>query len=97
MAVRCGGDTDTVGAIVGALVGTRVGPEGIPEAWLHNLWEWPRTRKWLTSLAMRLADDRTASTLAWCLVVEHSRTIVAQHPVYGMVLAHGFRRLLPPY
>lgn len=29
-AVRCGGDTDTMGAITGALVGAQLGPAGLP-------------------------------------------------------------------
>lgn len=33
-AVLCGGDTDTVGAIVGALIGAGAGPGGIPGTWL---------------------------------------------------------------
>lgn len=40
-AVRCGGDTDTTGAIAGALVGVGVGPAGIPGDWLEALREWP--------------------------------------------------------
>ena len=95
--VRCGGDTDTVGAIVGALVGTRVGPEGIPEAWLHNLWEWPRSRKWLTSLAMRLADDRTDQHWRGALSLSIPGLLLRNILFMAWVLAHGFRRLLPPY
>src|SRR5678815_3482952 len=54
-AVRLGGDTDTVAAIVGALVATRVGKRGIPAEWLENLWEWPRTPDWMERLGARLA------------------------------------------
>jgi hypothetical protein len=41
--VQCGGDTDTTAAIVGGIVGCHVGKIGIPEEWLRNLLEWPRT------------------------------------------------------
>ncbi len=40
-AVRCGGDTDTVGAIAGALVGARWGASALPQAWLTKLHGWP--------------------------------------------------------
>ena len=58
-AVRLGGDTDTVAAVVGALVGTRVGREGIPAEWLRDLWEWPRTPAWMESSA---GGSREAAT-----------------------------------
>jgi ADP-ribosylglycohydrolase len=92
-AVRLGGDTDTVAAVVGALVGTRVGKEGIPDEWLHDLWEWPRTPAWMEQLGIRLARS--------C----HERASVGGQPLnwfelllrnvlfIPLVLAHGFRRL----
>ena len=42
-ALDCGGDTDTVGAILGALSGAVVGKRGIPIEWLNGIWEWPRS------------------------------------------------------
>ena len=49
-AVRAGGDTDTVAAIVGGIVGAAVGKEGIPAEWLGRMAEWPRTMAWMESL-----------------------------------------------
>jgi ADP-ribosylglycohydrolase len=34
--LNCGGDTDTVGAIVGAMIGASVGEKGIPTEWRHG-------------------------------------------------------------
>ena len=95
--VRCGGDTDTTAAIVGGIVGAAVGKEGIPRDWLDGLWEWPRTVAWMERLAGQLH-----SALATGLPASPARL-----PVYGIasrnllflgiVLAHGFRRTLPPY
>jgi ADP-ribosyl-[dinitrogen reductase] hydrolase len=43
--IRCGGDTDTMAAIVGGIVGARVGPMGIPKSWVDGLVDWPLTSK----------------------------------------------------
>lgn len=95
--VRLGGDSDTVAAIVGALVGTRVGKEGIPAEWLEDLWEWPRTARWMEQLARRLEFHRRERTngralpLNWILLALRNALFIP------LVLAHGLRRLLPPY
>ena len=94
--VRCGGDTDTVGAIVGAIVGARVGQEGIPEQWISNLWEWPRSRYWLIELATRLAEvdsEKEKGALPLSLPALILRNIFFM--IWVLVL--GFRRLLPRY
>ncbi|WP_267875056.1 ADP-ribosylglycohydrolase family protein [Lusitaniella coriacea] len=95
--ILLGGDTDTTAAILGGIIGASVGKEGIPSTWLENLWEFPRTVRWMERLGMRLA--------------EVTKTGVPQpalpFPIYGIlprnlfflfvVLCHGFRRLFPPY
>lgn len=95
--VRCGGDTDTVGAIVGALVGTRLGPQGIPEDWLNHLREWPRSQQWLTHLALRLANDAADQGWRGALPLNIPGLLVRNILFMAWVLVHGFRRLLPPY
>jgi ADP-ribosylglycohydrolase len=40
-AVRLGGDTDTVAAIVGALVGARHGASALPAGWVAGVRDWP--------------------------------------------------------
>lgn len=55
-AVRLGGDTDTVAAIVGALAGARHGTAWLPPSWLDGLREWPRDVAWMRRLAQHLAD-----------------------------------------
>lgn len=95
--VRLGGDTDTAAAIVGAIIGARVGKDGIPAEWLRDLWEWPRTPAWMESLGARLAgcvDNHSAGSalpLNWLALALRNAFFVP------LVLAHGFRRLLPPY
>jgi ADP-ribosylglycohydrolase len=44
LAVRAGGDTDTVAAIVGGIVAAHVGIEGIPARWLHAVEPLPISR-----------------------------------------------------
>ena len=95
--IRCGGDTDTTAAMLGAIIGARVGRAGIPTKWLSDLAEWPRTVAWIAALAHTTAE-----------AVQKSKPQAAQPlPIIGLVLrnlfffflvlAHGLRRLLPPY
>lgn len=95
--VRCGGDTDTVGAIVGGLVGARVGPKGIPGQWLDGLREWPRTLVWLQALGERLADTDPAGQWRGALALNLVGLLLRNLWFMCWVLLHGFRRLLPPY
>jgi poly(ADP-ribose) glycohydrolase ARH3 len=54
-AVRCGGDTDTLGAMTGAIAGARQGASAIPRRWLDALEDGPRGRSHVEKLAHRLA------------------------------------------
>lgn len=94
--IRCGGDTDSTAAIVGALVGAGAGLEGIPGEWRTGLLEWPRTDAWMQALGEQLAAARAG----------HPASAPGLSPLaiglrnfffLMVVLAHGFRRLLPPY
>ncbi|NUQ61847.1 MAG: ADP-ribosylglycohydrolase family protein [Pirellulales bacterium] len=93
----CGGDTDTVGAIAGALAGATVGAIGIPQTWLEGIVDWPRSVGLLQRVAERLAQQREEGrplgpvTYCWPAVLPRNLLFLAA------VLAHGFRRLAPPY
>jgi len=98
--VRMGGDTDTTGAIAGALAGATVGESGIPRDWCDRIIEWPRTTAWMRRLAARLASrfhaapessDAGPLPLFWPGILPRNAFFLA------VVLAHGFRRLAPPY
>jgi len=91
--IALGGDADTTGAIAGALVGAATGPDSIPQEWRDGLLEWPRSRQWMHSLAMRLAENDDAGPLAifWPGIIIRNALFTAT------VLTHGFRRLFPPY
>jgi len=97
--VKAGGDTDTAGAIYGGIVGAKVGKNGIPKEWLGNIIEWPKKIGWIESLA-----DATAVAVS---EGEQSRLECPRYFIPGIllrnfifliiVLAHGFRRLAPPW
>jgi poly(ADP-ribose) glycohydrolase ARH3 len=54
-AVRCGGDTDTIGAMAGAIAAARAGATAIPSGWLEALEDGPKGRSHVETLAELLA------------------------------------------
>jgi len=88
--IRCGGDTDTTGAIVGALAALR---SEIPENWIKNLWDAPLSRRFLKDLghcadAVSLGDKIIYSYSCWWLFPFRNFVFLL------IVLIHGFWRLL---
>jgi poly(ADP-ribose) glycohydrolase ARH3 len=59
-AVRCGGDTDTLGAMAGAVAAAGTGAGAIPTHWLEALEDGPKGRAHVEGLADRLAAARAA-------------------------------------
>jgi ADP-ribosylglycohydrolase len=57
-AIRCGGETDTIGAMAGAVAGARTGASAIPSEWLDALEEGPKGRSHMERLADRLFAAR---------------------------------------
>lgn len=93
-AITCGGDTDTVAAIVGGIVGARSGVDGIPIAWRDGLFEWPRTQAWIETLANAVAASRT-NPIAPPRV---GPTVLLRNLLFALIVfAHIGRRALPPY
>ncbi len=91
--VKCGGDTDTTGAILGAITGAGGGKEVIPEEWLTNIWDWPLSVKWLEELGRSLSENNKNTGAKLNFAGSFVRNIFFT----VIVLLHGFRRLLPPY
>jgi ADP-ribosyl-[dinitrogen reductase] hydrolase len=98
--IALGGDADSTGAIVGGIAGATVGVDGIPLGWLDGIWEWPCSVRWMRQLGHRLAGqfgDADSCVgpgplpLFWPGIIPRNLLFLA------IVLAHGFRRLLPPY
>jgi ADP-ribosylglycohydrolase len=96
-AIRCGGDTDTAAAITGAIVGAGVGKSGIPEPWLDGLWDWPRGVGWIELAAERAVHAAASGRGAGALYLAPWRLFLRNVGFLLIVLAHGFRRLAPPY
>jgi ADP-ribosylglycohydrolase len=92
-AIGLGGDADTVGAILGGVTGATVGAGGIPKEWIDGLFEWPRSVSWMRALAERLAGPGPHRPLPLCWPGLIPRNLL----FLLVVLAHGLRRLLPPY
>ena len=94
--ISCGGDADTTAAIVGGIVGAAVGIEGIPEEWQHGILDWPLSINWIRKLGHAASEQ-----------LQSKEDVVPSLPFLGrvsrnllfllVVLAHGFRRLAPPY
>lgn len=98
--IALGGDADSTGAVVGGIAGATLGAGGIPGKWLDGLLEWPRSVPWMRRLAERLARQFPAGGLParqGPLPLFWPGQIPRNLFFLSVVLAHGFRRLLPPY
>jgi ADP-ribosylglycohydrolase len=93
----CGGDTDTTGAIAGALAGAVCGEQGIPQDWVEGLWEWPRSLRVMRTIAERLAEAKRSRENPGPVSYFLPGVLVRNLFFLTIVLAWGFRRLLPPY
>ena len=96
-AVSCGGDTDTVAAIIGGMVGAKVGKRGLPEDWLNRLTDWPRSVSWMESLCQQLNNVKVSRVRQRPKYVFFPFAFLRNMVFILIVLTHGFRRLLPPY
>ena len=97
LAVRLGGDTDTVAAIVGGLAGAAGGPGSIPEPWLSGLHEAPRSVAWISRLGERLArcfGQRPARSEEGPLPISWPALLLRNLKFTAIVLSHGVLRVL---
>lgn len=72
IAVRCGGDTDTVAAMAGAVAGARFGATSIPPRWYDALEDGERGRTHVERLAIALIEPPHA-TAPHCLTATAPR------------------------
>lgn len=87
-AIRLGGDTDTVAALVGALAGATTGPAAFPERWLADIRDWPLTLATLHHLADALAHGGPAPRLRSFAAGPRNLLLLA------VVLGHALSRAL---
>lgn len=96
--VECGGDTDSTAAVLGGILGASCGLEGIPADWKDNLLEWPRSLTWMMQLGMALGEAPVSKNANPKIPELFLITVLIRNIFFlGVVLFHGFRRLLPPY
>ncbi|RLJ65172.1 ADP-ribosylglycohydrolase family protein [Sulfurisoma sediminicola] len=95
--IRCGGDTDTTAAMLGGIIGAGTGKAGIPAKWLDDLAEWPRTVRWMEQLALRAEQAAGSSAAGGNIGLPLAGLLLRNAGFIVLVLAHGFRRALPPY
>jgi ADP-ribosylglycohydrolase len=93
-AIRAGGDTDSIAAIVGAWTGALHGESTLPQPLLQHLHDGPFGPTHLRALADCLARRR-AGELAPIPGYSAPAALARNLVLYPVVLAHGFRRLLP--
>jgi ADP-ribosyl-[dinitrogen reductase] hydrolase len=93
-ALDCGGDTDTVGAIVGGLAGASGGKNCIPKEWLDAIWEWPRSRTVVTRIADRLSGQRASGQRVGPVRYFWPAQIFRNLLFFITVLVHGFYRII---
>jgi ADP-ribosyl-[dinitrogen reductase] hydrolase len=92
-----GGDADTTAAIVGALAGATLGPSAIPLEWRGGLLGPPSlgALERVAGVAAAAAQGEGVrlprDVFAW------PRQAAKNAALLTLVLAHGFRRLAPPY
>jgi ADP-ribosylglycohydrolase len=92
--IPCGGDADTLAAIAGGICGAEVGEEGIPKEWIDGICDWPRSTEYVYKVADALARQHSGGaseipSLFWPMIPLRNLFFLL------VVLAHGFRRLLP--
>lgn len=96
-ALDCGGDTDTVGAIVGAIMGGQLGKQSIPAELIAGIAEWPRSVSLLDQVAGKLAQQTHQNTSFGPIEYFWPGLFLRNFIFLVVVLIHGFRRLAPPY
>ncbi len=86
--ISVGGDTDTIAAILGAWLGAQRGATALPEL-VELIHDGPFGPSHLRALAFALAHGTPAPRFSAL------RALLRNLALYPVILAHGFRRLLP--
>ena len=88
--LRCGGDTDTIGAIAGALLGVDGGAAAFTSEWKTKIWAWPMSLTVLEETGRNLSTP-SQHAASWCWPCQPLRNLA----FLIIILVHGFRRLAP--
>ena len=93
-AISAGGDTDSIAAVLGGWLGALHGATGLPQRPIARIHNGPFGPSHLRALAACLAErcrGGTAAVPGYSMLAALLRNLA----LYPVVLAHGFRRLLP--
>lgn len=92
-ALSCGGDTDTVGAILGGIAGCEAGPSSFPKDWSEAIIDRPLDMAKLKELGRALGDPSHPVPRLPIWPVALLRNIA----FLTVILVHAGRRAFPPY
>ncbi len=95
--IECGGDADTNAAIVGGICGAHSGVDAIPVEWRERYCDWPISLSFLRTLGDQAARVRDTRNRERPLAVRFPAALLRNGVFLAIVLAHGLRRLFPPY
>ena len=82
---------------MGGIVGATVGKAGIAPEWRQQLRDWPRSMHWLEQLAEKLDLAMRSGETNKAPELPFLGQLIRNIGFLIIVLAHVFRRLLPPY
>jgi ADP-ribosyl-[dinitrogen reductase] hydrolase len=93
-AIACGGDTDSIAAILGGWLGARSGDSALPASLVDRIHDGPFGPTHLRALAKAL-EQRASGEMA--AIPSYSKTQALGRNLFVLVVAlgHGFRRLVP--
>ena len=94
--VRCGGDADSTASILGGVLGAR-GRDVLPENWIARLGEYPRSVRWMETVADNLAAARTTKKSLAIIKIFYPLALARNILFFIAILFHAARRALPPY
>ncbi len=92
--VSAGGDTDSIGAIVGAWLGAWHGERGLPAELVNRIHNGPFGPSHLRALANAICAQQAGGAVA-IPRFSGAAAMARNLALYPVILAHGFRRLLP--
>lgn len=93
--IRCGGDSDTTGAVLGGILGAGVGALALPKDWASELWDWPNSPKYIERVARELAIAGDEGVVVSAPRALFGTPLLRNAVFLLIVLGHALRRMLP--
>ena len=93
--IRCGGDTDSMAAIVGGIIGARVGAEALPAHWRSELWDWPNSPAYIERVARELESAHSQGVAVVAPRILLGAPLLRNAFFLLVILVHAARRMVP--